>query len=194
MTEDADRHLADTLLGVLVRPRATFAAMATQRSARPGASAIALLGMLWGLLCFLLWSGRHAPHAVFVPLPPQDYYLYQGLTMLPVLTALWWLFSEVAHRLAGGEGTEAATRAALGFAYAVPMSVHVSAELIAYAVAGFDALGRTAMISMPLASLWVLGLSARALHVLHAISPRRAFWAAFAGLLVQALVGALILR
>ena len=193
MTEPADEHLLDTLFGTLLRPRRTFAALREQTSARSGASAIASLGMLWGLLCFLLWSSGRSPHAILLPIAPRHYYLLQGLIMLPVLTALWWLFSEVSHRLAG-DGPEAGTRAALGFAYAVPMTLHVGVEMLAYLLLGFERLALVAMISLPLASLWVWGLSALALRELHRTTWPRAIGAAFAGLAVQAAAGSLLLR
>jgi len=193
VSEPADEHLLDTLFGTLIRPRKTFAEFAGQRSARPGATAIAVLGMFWGLFSFLLWSSGRSPHAVLLPVPPQHYYLFQGLVMLPLLTALWWLYSEVSHRLAGGT-PEAGTRAALGFAYAVPMTVHIGVEMLAYLLLGFDELALVAMISLPLASLWVWALSSLALRELHHTPWPRAIAAAFAGLLVQAVSGSLILR
>ncbi len=195
MTDQAadDPALLETLVGTLTRPARTFAQLDELSSSRHGAAAMALLGMFWGLFSFLLWSSGREPHAVLLPIPAGEYYLVQGLAMLPLVTGLWWIFSEIAHRLAG-PGPEAGTRAALGFAYAVPMLVHVAAELLVYLVAGFDRLAPIAMISLPLASLWVWGLAALALRVLHRASWPRALAASFAGLFVQAAAGALVLR
>ncbi len=193
MSEPADEHLLDSLFGTLVHPRRTFAALGGQTSARPGASAIAVLGMLWGLFSFLLWSSGRTPPAILLPIPSHHYYLLQGLIMLPLVTALWWLFSEVSHRLAGA-GSEAATRTALGFAYTVPMTIHVVVEMLVYLLSGFEGLTIVSMVSLPLASLWVWGLSSLALRELHRASWPRAVGAAFVGLLVQALAGSLILR
>lgn len=188
-----DPALLDTLIGTLTRPARTFVELAELRSSKHGAAAIALLGTFWGLLSFLLWSSGRAPHAIWVPVDPRHYYLLQGLAMLPLLTALWWIFSEIAHRLAG-PGPEAGTRAALGFAYAVPMLAHVGAEMLVYLIAGWDRLALVAAISLPAASLWVWALAALALRVLHRASWPRAILASFVGLAVQAAAGALVLR
>lgn len=194
MNEDADHQLVDTLFGTLVRPKRTFEGLANRTSSKPGASAIAVLGMFWGLFALLLWTSGRTPHAILVPIPAELYYLAEGLLMLPILTGLWWVFGEVAHRVAGGAGSEPAVRTALGFAYAVPMMVHIGVEMLAYLFFGFDRLADVSKISLPLASLWVLALSALALRVLHRVSRGRAILAALAGLLVQAIAGALVLR
>lgn len=197
MTDDADHRLGANVLGVLFRPRHTLAALSAQASARPGASAIALLGVFWTALSLLLWNGGHAPRAVLLPIPAEHYYLAQGFFVLPLLTGLWWVHAEIAHRLAraaGGTGEEAGTRAALGFAYAAPMLLHVLAELGAYLALGFEGLSLVARASMPIAALWVWILSAAALRIGHRVSTPAAIGAAFAGLVVQAALGALVLR
>lgn len=197
MSEPADTRLAASLIGALLSPRATFAGLAREPSARPGASAIALLALFWSVLLVWLWSAGHAPAFVLLPIPADLYYLAQALLMLPVLTGLWWVHAELSHRIAakaGGEGDEPGVRAALGFAYAAPMIVHVLAELAAYLAGGIDALRVAARISLPAASLWVWVLSALALRVAHRVSWPVSVGAAFAGLLVQALLGGLILR
>lgn len=192
-----DHRLAATFLGLFTRPRRTFAALAVLDTASPGASAVALLGIVWGMLCLLLWNGGHEPHFLLVPVPPGQWYLVQGLLSLPLLTALWWLFSEASHRLAraaGGTGSEPGVRAALGFAYAGPMLLHIGAETMAFLAAGMPGLSATARISMPLAALGVWVLSSLALMETHRVRAPAAAGAAFVGLLVQALVGALVLR
>lgn len=194
----ADLRLGAAFAGVLLRPGATLRALARETSARSGASAIALLGVFWSALLALLFAGGHAPSFVLLPIPPDLYYLAQALVMLPVLTALWWLSSEIAHRLAraaGGSGEEAGTRAALGFAYAAPMLVfHVLPELAAYLAGGFEAMALVGRFSLGLASLAVWALSAAALRVAHGVGLGVAALASFAGLLAQALVGALVVR
>jgi hypothetical protein len=194
---DADLHLGENLLGTMFRPRRTLEALTRQPKARPGASAIALLGIFWTALSILLWNAGRAPRFALLPIPPDLYYLVQGLLVLPIVTALWWLFSEIAHRLcraAGGEGHEAGVRAALGFAYAVPMLAHVLVELCVYLALGFEGLAVVARFSMPIAALWVWALSALTLRIAHRVSTPVAVGAAFAGLLVQAAAGALVLR
>jgi len=192
VTEPEDHQLLDGIFGTLLRPRRTFGQLASVQSARHGAAAIALLGVAWGLLCALLWSSGRAPHAVLLPVPPHAYYLFQALITIPVLLALWWLFAALAGRLAGG--VTPATRTALGFAYAVPMLAHVAVEGVGYLLLGFDALALIAAISLPAASLWVWALSAVALKELHGCGWGRAVGASFAGLLVQAALGSVVLR
>lgn len=196
--ERADLRLGANLVGALVTPRSTLRALSREASPRSGASAIALLGTFWSVLLVLLWNGGHAPSFVLVPVPQGLYYLAQALLMLPLLTALWWLFSEIAHRIcraAGGTGTEPGTRAALGFAYAAPMlAFHVLPELVAYLTGGFDAMATTGRVSLGVASLAVWALSAAALRIGHGVRVSIAVLASFAGLLVQALAGALLIR
>lgn len=193
MTEPEEPQLLETLLGTLFRPRRTFAELGALASSKHGGAGIALLGMLWGLLSFLLWSSGREPPFVLVPIPQGQYYLVQGLFMLPLVTALWWLYSEVAFRLAGAD-REPGTRTALAFAYAVPMLVHVSLEMLVYLLGGFERLAPFTAVALPLASLWVWALASLALRALHGVSWPRAIGASFAGLFVQAAAGALILR
>ena len=195
--ERADRNLLATLLGALVRPRATFLSLADEPNARAGASAVAVLGVFWALLSAYLWSVGHAPPFVLVPIARGDWFLVQALLMLPLLTALWWLFSELSHAIArrlGGVGTEAGTRAALGFAYAAPLLVHVLFELGAALGYGLPGLRFVARISLPAAALGVAALSTIALQAVHAISRGRALGAALAGLGLSTALGSLVLR
>ncbi len=196
--DHADRQLGAHVFGMLVTPRSTLLRLVEETSARPGASAVALLGIFWTLLLGLLWLGEHAPSFVLVPIARESYYLVQALVMTPLLTALWWLSSEIAHRIcsaAGGKGMEAGVRAALGFAYAVPMLVaHVVPELVSYALGGFATMALVGRFTLIVAALWVWILSAAALRLAHDVRLSIAVGAAFAGLFVQALVGALIIR
>lgn len=196
--DHADRRLGANLALVLIRPGSTLRALSRDSSARSGASAIAVLGIAWSALLVALWSGRHAPSVVLLPIPRDGYYAVQALLMLPVLTGLWWLHSEVAHRIcakARGSGTEAGVRTALGFAYAAPMLfAHVIPELAAYLAGGFDVMAQVGRASLGLASLWVWALSAAALRIAHGVRLPVAIGAAFAGLFVQALAGGLVIR
>lgn len=190
-------ELLETLLGTLARPRRTFARLREAPTTRSGAAAVALTGMGWGALSLLLWSAGRPARFVLLPVGGHDWYLIQGVLMLPVLTILWWVFASVAHRLAralGGEGPREGTFAALGFAYALPLGLHVGAEMTAYLFFGFEALGMVARVSMPVAALWVWALSAGALRVIHRIGVARAVAASLAGLLVQLVLGAPVLR
>jgi hypothetical protein len=202
MTRDPDAHadqrLAASFVAVLLRPGSALSSLARDPSARSGASAIALLGIAWSALLILLWSGGHAPSFVLLPIAPESYYVLQALVMLPLLTGLWWIHSEVAHRLcraAGGSGDEGGVRTALGFAYAAPMLVvHVLPELVAYAAGGWTLMAMVGRVSLPLASLWVWALSAAALRVAHRVSLPVAIGASLAGLVLQAIAGGLVIR
>lgn len=202
MTRDPDAHadqrLAASFVAVLLRPGSALSSLARDPSARSGASAIALLGIAWSALLILLWSGGHAPSFVLLPVAPESYYVLQALVMLPLLTGLWWIHSEVAHRLcraAGGSGDEGGVRTALGFAYAAPMLVaHVLPELVAYAAGGWTLMAMVGRVSLPLASLWVWALSAAALRVAHRVSLPVAIGASLAGLVLQAIAGGLVIR
>ncbi len=197
MSDDGEPELLETLLGALVRPARTFQGLRDAPSARGGAGAVALTAMGWGGLSLLLWAAGREARFVLVPLSGHDYYLVQGVVMLPLLTILWWVFAAVAHAVAsrlGGQGPRPGTLTALGFAYALPLGLHVGAELVAYLFFGFEALARVARVSMPLAALWVAALSVVALKVLHGLSAPRATAAALVGLLAQLALGAPLLR
>jgi hypothetical protein len=195
---EADQQLAKHFVGMVLRPASTLRVLGAQTKARPGASAVALLGIFWTGLAVLLWIDHHEPAHVLVPIPRSWYYLCEGLVLTPLLTGLWWLSSELAHRIcarAKGEGSEAGTRAALGFAYAVPMLfAHVLPELVAYFVAGFGVLAIVNSITFGIAAIWVWALSAAALRVIHRVSVPIAIGASVVALMAQALVGALLIR
>lgn len=194
----ADARLGANLALVLLRPGPTLRVLAADPSARSGASAVAVLGIAWSALLIALWSGGHAPSFVLLPIAREHYYALQALAMLPVLTALWWLCSEIAHRIcarAGGSGSEGGVRTALGFAYAAPMLLaHILPELAAYAAGGFDVMAHVGRVSLGVAALWVWCLSAAALRIAHGVRLTVALGASFAGLFAQALAGALIIR
>jgi hypothetical protein len=194
----ADHRLGASFVEVLLRPASALPTLARDPSARSGASAVALLGIAWSALLILLWSGGHAPSFVLLPIAPESYYVLQALAMLPILTALWWIHSEIAHRLcraAGGSGEEGGVRTALGFAYAAPMLVaHVLPELVAYVAGGFELMAAVGRVSLALAALWVWALSAAALRIAHGVRLPVAIGASLAGLLVQALAGGLVIR
>jgi hypothetical protein len=195
VSSEADERLAPHFAGVLFRPARTFERLAQAKSARPGLSAVAVLGIFWSIFCVLLWMNGEAPSFVLVPIPRADYYLIEGLLMTPLLSALFWIHSEIAHRIAKGEGTEAGARTALGFAYAAPMlCAHVLPELVAFLIGGFDTMALVGRFSLGIGALWVWALSAIALKIVHGASWPRAIGASFAGLFVQALAGSLVLR
>lgn len=197
MSEPEEPELLETLLGTLARPRRTFESLRAAPSTRSGAAAVALSGIGWGALSLLLWIGRFPARAVWLPVDPTDWYLIQGVVMLPLLTVLWWVMATVACFVAarlGGAGPKRGTFAALGFAYALPLGLHVGAELTAYLLVGFEALGFVARISGPVAALWVWVLCALALKSLQGLSTPKAVLAAFAGLVAQLILGAPLLR
>jgi hypothetical protein len=192
---EPDRKLAVNFFGVLVRPARTLRALGESKSSRAGLSAIALLGIFWSVFCALLFLGGHQPSFVLVPIPRDLYYAAQALLMTPVLSALFWIHSELAHRLSARDGTESGARTAIGFAYGAPMLIaHVAPETIAYLAGGFETMALVGRFSLPVAALWVWALSAAALRIVHGVGWPRAIGASFAGLVLQALAGALIIR
>src|SRR5688500_8327961 len=170
---EADGALGAHVLGILFWPARTLRALSKQTSSTPGASAVALLGIFWTILLILLWNGGERPSFVLLPIPRDSYYLIQGLVMTPLITALFWLHSEIAHRLAtwrGGKGTEPGARSALGFSYAAPMLfAHVLPELFAYLMGGFETMSLVGRFTLPIAALWVWALSTAALRVVHGV-------------------------
>jgi hypothetical protein len=190
--------LAASFFGTLVRPAATFRALGEQKSASPGASAIALLGIFWSVLCAVLYMHGEQPSFVLLPIARDLYYMVQALLMTPVLTALFWIHTEIAHRIcaaAKGKGTEPGVRSALGFAYAAPMLFfHVIPELAAYTSAGFETMALVGRFTLPISALAVWAFSTAALRIVHGVSIPIASLAALVGLVVQALAGSLFIR
>lgn len=191
-----DPPLGTSMLRVLVRPDRALPELTTA-SARLGAAAVALCGLLWTVLLLLLFFDHRAPSVTLVPIPRDLYYMVQGLLTTPILTALWWILCEVAHRLCkalGGQGERSAVAATLGFAYALPLTAHVLAETVAFFGFGFAALASVARLSLPIAALWTWALASLALRAAHRVSWPRAIGSALAGLVVQALLGGIVLR
>jgi hypothetical protein len=146
----------------------------------------------------VLAAGGHEPAVTLVPIPRADYYAAQALFVVPVLLALWTLCAAVAYRLAralGGTGSFGGTANAIGIALALPLAVlFLVPDFVAYGLAGFDALGLVVRVTAPLSFAATLWLATIAVGVACSVTGWRAFVAAAAGGIAQALVGGILLR
>lgn len=198
MTEAIDPPLGATLGRVLLRPHLALPELVESPRARVGAAAMAQLGLIWSVLLLFLWiNGEQPSGPLFAPIPRAQYYMWQGVLTTPAVTALWWIASEIAHRLGralGGQGSRPGMGAALGFALAVPLLVHVLYELATYLVLGFRALAYDAKVALPLAALWCWVLTAIAVHAGQRLRWVTAIWVALVSLLVPGALAALLLR
>lgn len=155
-------------------------------------------GLLWAALSVALHAGGHAPSATLVPIPREQYYLWQAFFVTPLVVAQWLVLSATAQGVAralGGRGEWGTTARGLAVAFALPLLVlFVLPDLLVYAIAGFDALASGMRIYGPAAAFVVLVGSTRVVGHVHDVSLPRAFVAALAGLVLQAVVAAPLLR
>jgi len=187
-----------TWRGLLVRPRATLGAIASEAAVWAAARSVLTCGGVWAGFCLLLWRDGHAPSRVLVPLPSANYYLAQALFVVPLLLVCWAVLSVVAHFLAralGGRGALRATFATLGASYAVPLLLaFVLPDLVVYASFGFEALGKLVRVTGIVLVAWELMLATWAVEVVHGLRRRRALPVALVALSFQAALGATFLR
>jgi hypothetical protein len=165
---------------------------------RTGAAAVLLAGLAWAAFCLQLAGDAHAPSRVLVPIARQDYYRAQALFVVPVLFVSWALCAVVSAwvaRGARGAGAGAPSAGPIGVALAAPLLVlFLGPDAVAYALHGFGALGKVVRVTAPLALVATIALIARVLRATHQVSRRRAWAAAAAGVIAQALLGAPLLR
>ncbi len=162
------------------------------------AGRVASVGLVWALLLLWLYSRGHAPSRSFLPIAPLDYYLWQAAFVVPVMLISWLLLSAVAQRTAralGGSGEFAQLAPALATAYAAPLLwLFLVPDIVVFALFDFDALRLLIRVSAPLSGVVTWALCTRAVGHGHGLGPGRALLAAFAGLVVQAAVGGVVLR
>jgi len=186
------------LLDLVRSPRAGLALLARRGSPFPGLAPVLALGALYAAFSRLLHAGGHAPKVTLVPIPKEQYYLWQSLFIVPLFVALWLIYGLVAHalsRLAGGRASLGASLAVLGVAYAVPLAcLFVIPDLIVYLAFGHAALAKAMRFYAPLAMIACVTLSALALMEAHQLSRPRAIAIALAGLVVQGALGGVLLR
>jgi hypothetical protein len=199
------RECATTRLGVRLpehpTPQPILGETApAQREATLSASllSISIAGVVWALFCVVLAVSGHAPSFTLLPVPRAHYYLFQALIVVPTLLALWLVASRVSHAVAralGGTGSFRSTAAGMSRALSVPLVfLFLAPDFLVYGIGGFDALAPLVRVTAPLSFLVNLLLGARALRTSQTLSTSRAFWAAAAGIVAQALLAGVILR
>lgn len=169
------------------------------------------LGATYSLFCLVLWRDGHRPSATLLPIPPESYYLWQAVFLVPLFVGLAWIYSTVAYHLsvgaaavgsaavgaaAGGSASgRLATQEALSRTYALPLLLgFVIPDFVTYLIWGFDALVSGMVVYAPLALLGIVYFSVIALRRLHGLGWGRAFLVVLAAGVAQALVGGLVLR
>ena len=171
---------------------------AREATLRGALVSVIIAGASWALLCLLLALGGHAPSVTLLPIAREHYYSFQALVVIPVLAGLWVVASSLARQSAralGGSGTFRATAAGMSRALSIPLLfLFIVPDIIAYSIGGFAALGHVVRFSAPLAFFVTLLLGTRALRTAEALSTPRAFAAASAGIVAQALLAGVILR
>jgi hypothetical protein len=177
------------LVGTLLSPRATFASLAdAPRGA--GTVPVVVAGTAWAALSVVLAANGESPSRPAPFIPDDVHYLAQAIFVVPLFLVSWLVLSVVASRIARGRA-----HAPLGYAYGLPLLVTWAIpDAIAYGVFGFGSLAPLVRVVAPATAVYTLFLASRAVRAATGCSSGRAFAAAIAGLLAQALVGAWALR
>ncbi len=113
--------------GMIVRPVPTLKQVASEPSLSYPFAAYFLFGLLYGLFALVGYFSGHTAAGVLVNfISAKDYYLWEGLFMIPITMQIYLLFAALAHlfaRLLGGKGSFEATLSVLGFTYSIPLIV-----------------------------------------------------------------------
>lgn len=156
------------------------------------------LGIAWSFLSFLLWRDGAPARAVIIPIDPRAYYGAQALFVGPWLALLGTMFATVAGGMArawGGTASLRATWSALVPIWALSLlALFVVPDLVVVLALGREQLPRAMRFYAPLAPLVIATLATRRLRALHAIPVGRALVAVVLGLIIQASIGAILLR
>lgn len=163
----------------------------------PVASLVAL-GLTWSILSALLWlDGAHA-RAVLIPIAPSAYYGAQAIFVGPWLALLATTFALVTGALAralGGVASLRSTWSALVPTWALALLVLFAIpDLVVVLALGREHLPRAMRFYAPLAPVVITVLASRQVRALHGVTTGRAVLAVVVGLVVQAMVGAILLR
>ena len=175
--------------------------VATRAKTREGRAAMLVLGVAHGAFSLLLYLSGHAPRFGVPGLARSHHYLLQAFFAVPLFLLLWWVGGSVAHAVArrvappGGEDKRAASLAVFGVAYAVPMTLlFIVPDIAVHLAFGFSAIGKAMRYYAPLAALGCLALGTMGFSRAHHLSTRAALLSAFAGFLVQGILGSFFLR
>lgn len=172
--------------------RRVFAWLARERRLGLAGASVAIAGAIWAGLCLRLAADGHAPSVTLVAIP--RYYLAQAGFVVPVLLAQWLATAGIANLVT--KARFIALAAALGPALAAPLVViFLVPDLVAYALVGFDALGKLVRITAPLMLLTTIGLSALAIRaVTEGASRWRAIGTAALAVTIPAVLASTLLR
>lgn len=166
-------------------------------TSREAAASLSALGAVYAAFSFLLYRAGVAPRAVWLPIDPPAYYLAQALFVAPLFVLLTVLYVAVVRAVLPARA-EVGFRAAyfrLAPAYAWPLLVlFVVPDLLVFLSQGHAALPRAMRYYGPLAPLAIVALTVARARPLFGVGTGRAALAAFAGLVAQAALGALVLR
>lgn len=166
-------------------------------AAREATLSLSALGAVYAAFSFLLYRANVTPRAVWLPIDPASYYLAQALFVAPLFILLTVLYVAVLRALlpARDGATFRAAYLRLAPAYAWPLLfLFVVPDLVVFLVAGHAALPRAMRFYGPLAPIAIVALSVVRARPFFGASTGRASLASFAGLVAQAVVGALVLR
>ena len=152
--------------------------------------AVAVMTVL--LLLYVVLAGQRAL-VLLSSGEPVGIAMGVALLVLPLL-ALWAICVVVCAWVARARVT-AASAGPIGVALAGPLLVcFLLPDAVVYATSGFAALGRVVRVTGPLTFVVTVALVAVAVRATHGVSTARAWASAAAGVIVQALAGAPLLR
>lgn len=189
----------ERVVGVLLRPRATFARLAAHPRPWFALACALVLGLFWSGLAAGLAAQGHAPSMTRgLPVAPERYYATAALYLTPLWIGLTLLTAATAHcaaRALGGRGRWAASLSTVGPAYALPlMALWLLPDVLTWLIAGHDALGATVRIAAPAAALMVTVRVVQAVRAAHGLGLGRGLAAALVAALAQAGPLALLVR
>lgn len=149
---------------------------------------VAVYAAVYAAFCLWIHADGHTPSAPSPFVAPSQQYLVQAVLLVPASLLIWTVVGATVHAVAralGGEGDRTATLAEVGRAWAAPtLVVFVLPDVVTYAVAGFDALGRTMRLTAPL-TLVLVGVSMHfAVRRTHGLSGLRTTLAVLTGIVV----------
>lgn len=179
------------LVTVLLRPRATAEALLAA-PALTSRLAVLVVGLTWGALSATLHLGGHSPSAPVLFYGRPGYYLMQAILLPVLLPAGWGILAVVAGRTLGAPTAGVARALAAPYAGAVLWGLVVP-DTLAYAVGGFEGLGRILPITGGLVVVGASVLGVRAAAALGGTLPRR-ISAVLLGLVAQASLLSTVVR
>lgn len=155
----------------LVWPRRGFRVLAQTGSSKLAVIAAASTTAVYSAFVLILYLGGHQPSFTGNPIPPESYYLWQAIFLwlwLPMAFAVNVLVAQGMLHLFGDPRPLKTTASTLPITLAMPLLVaYLTPEIIAYAVAGHDALIAVMRIAAPITLLWWMALTALCLRVVH---------------------------